>query len=37
VTGTSFTLTATPGTAGTSTGLLRAPVNGIQIVYPPGS
>jgi hypothetical protein len=34
VTGTSFTLTATPGT---STGLQRAPVNGIQIVYPSGS
>jgi len=34
VTGTSFTLTATPGTP---TGSQRAPVNGIQIVYPPGS
>jgi hypothetical protein len=34
VTGTSFTLTATPGA---STGLQRAPVNGIQIVYPSGS
>ena len=37
VTGASFTLTATPGTPGTSTGLQRAPVNGIQIVYPAGS
>jgi hypothetical protein len=32
VTGTSFTLTATPGTSLHST--VRAPVNGIQIVYP---
>lgn len=36
VTGTSFTLTATPG-GSTVTGLHRAPVNGIQIVYPSGS
>ena len=36
VTGTRFTLTATPGTAGTSTSSQRAPVNGIQIVYPSG-
>ncbi|MGA7740389.1 MAG: hypothetical protein ACLP66_23070 [Polyangia bacterium] len=35
VTGTSFTLTATPGTSLHST--VRAPVNGIQIVYPSGS
>ena len=35
VTGTSFTLTATPG-GSTVTGLHRAPVNGIQIVYPSG-
>jgi hypothetical protein len=36
VTGSPFTLTATPlaATGGTS---LRAPVNGIQIVYPAGS
>ena len=34
VTGTSFTLTATPGTSLHST--VRAPVNGIQIVYPSG-
>ena len=33
VTGTSFTLTATPSTGGTP----RAPVNGLQIVSPPGS
>jgi hypothetical protein len=36
VTGSSFTLTATPGTPGTSTGSQRAPVNGIQIVHPSG-
>jgi hypothetical protein len=35
VTGTSFTLTATPGTSLHST--VRAPVNGIQIVYPSGA
>jgi hypothetical protein len=35
VTGTSFTLTATPGT--TTGNEHRAPVNGIQIVYPSGS
>jgi hypothetical protein len=36
VSGTSFKLTAHPGYA-TLTGLHRAPVNGIQIVYPSGS
>jgi hypothetical protein len=35
VTGTSFTLTATP--ASSTSGAVRAPVNGIQIVYPAGS
>jgi hypothetical protein len=35
VTGPSFTLTATPGT--TTGNEHRAPVNGIQIVYPSGS
>jgi hypothetical protein len=35
VTGASFTLTATPGT--TTGSEHRAPVNGIQIVYPSGS
>jgi hypothetical protein len=35
VTGTSFTLTATP--ASSASGAVRAPVNGIQIVYPSGS
>jgi hypothetical protein len=35
VTGTSFTLTAMPGSSLHQT--VRAPVNGIQIVYPPGS
>ena len=35
VTGSSFTLTAMPGTSLHST--VRAPVNGIQIVYPSGS
>lgn len=33
VTGTSFTLTATP--ASSTSGAVRAPVNGIQVVYPP--
>jgi hypothetical protein len=38
VTGTTFTLTATPLTStATPTPVLRAPVNGIQIVYPAGS
>ena len=38
VTGTSFTLTATPGTTNSGPGAtdFRAPVNGIQIVYPSG-
>jgi hypothetical protein len=35
VTGTSFTLTAQPGTS--TAEMPRAPVNGIQIVYPAGS
>jgi hypothetical protein len=38
LTGTSFTLTATPlSSTATPTPVLRAPVNGIQIVYPSGS
>jgi hypothetical protein len=36
VSGTTFTLTAQPLT-GSTDGNLRAPVNGIQIVYPAGS
>jgi hypothetical protein len=38
LTGTAFTLTATPtGSTALPTPVLRAPVNGIQIVYPSGS
>jgi hypothetical protein len=37
VTGTSFTLTATPAWSTWVPPILRAPVNGIQIVYPAGS
>jgi hypothetical protein len=37
VTGTSFTLTATPAGSTATVPALRAPVNGIQIVYPAGS
>jgi hypothetical protein len=38
LTGTTFTLTATPlSSTATPTPILRAPVNGIQIVYPSGS
>jgi hypothetical protein len=37
VTGTSFTLTATPAWSTWVQPVLRAPVNGIQIVYPAGS
>jgi hypothetical protein len=37
VTGASFTLTATPASSTAVPPILRAPVNGIQIVYPSGS
>jgi hypothetical protein len=37
LTGTSFTLTATPLSSSATPPALRAPVNGIQIVYPSGS
>jgi hypothetical protein len=37
VTGASFTLTATPASSTAVPPALRAPVNGIQIVYPSGS
>jgi hypothetical protein len=37
VTGTTFTLTATPASSSLVPPILRAPVNGIQIVYPAGS
>ena len=37
VTGASFTLTATPASSTAVPPVLRAPVNGIQIVYPSGS
>jgi hypothetical protein len=37
VTGTPFTLTATPLSSTATVPALRAPVNGIQIVYPAGS
>ena len=37
VTGSSFTLTATPLSSTATPPALRAPVNGIQIVYPSGS
>jgi hypothetical protein len=37
LTGTSFTLTATPEGSTTTPQVFRAPVNGIQVVYPSGS